>query len=145
MWPMPDKFRTVVTALVTRGDEFLIGKKEAAENHPIGGQWHILGGHLEHGEELEKAVKREVKEETGLESEVRELVDVMTFSWNDDEKDSIRFVYHVEAESRDAEPADDLAEVEWVKPRELAEKLDTLDAERIKERPRQRKFMEAFK
>ncbi|MFB6145173.1 MAG: NUDIX hydrolase [Candidatus Nanohaloarchaea archaeon] len=138
-----DRFRAVVTAFVTYNGKVLIGKKEDDDDHPIGGKWHILGGHLEHGEDIEEAIKREVKEETGLDVEVHQLVDVMTFSWDDDEdEESIRFVYHVEADSDDAEPDDDLSEVKWVEPSDLADALETKDADRVKDRAHQRNFIE---
>ncbi len=75
-----EKFRTVVKALITYRGEVLIGKKEEEDGHPISGEWHLLGGHLEHGEQVEEAIEREVKEETGLEVEVFQTVDVMTFA-----------------------------------------------------------------
>lgn len=137
-----DKFRTVVTALITHKGKLLIGKKEERENHPIGGKWHVLGGHLDYGEGLKEAVKREVKEETDLEVEVRELVDVMSFKWTEEgEKDSLRFVYHVEADSKNANARDDLAEVRWVDPGEIVEELDTQDAYRLQNRQKQVEFL----
>jgi ADP-ribose pyrophosphatase YjhB (NUDIX family) len=33
---------------------------------PFKGFWHVVGGHVEEGESLEEAVKREFREETGL-------------------------------------------------------------------------------
>jgi len=138
-----DRFRTVVTAIITFEGTVLIGKKQQKEGHPISGKWHILGGHLDHGETLENAVKREVKEETGLEVEVHQVVDVMSFDWNSDgQQDSLRFVYHVEAETDEAEARDDLADVKWVRPGNLVEKLETKDAERLQNRENQRKFLE---
>lgn len=138
-----DKFRVVVTALITHRGEVLIGRKEDDDSHPIGGQWHILGGHLDYGESLESAVKREVKEETGLEVEVHQLIDSMSFDWNDDgEEDSLRFLYHVEADSKDSEPRDDLEDVKWVEPSKLKDELDTKDSERLEKRENQKKFLE---
>lgn len=137
-----EKFRTVVTALVSYNGRVLIGKKEEDEEHPIGGKWHILGGHLEHGEELEEAVRREVKEETGLDVEVHQLVDAMAFSWKEDDPENcLRFVYHVESESGDAEAMDDLEEVKWVQPEKLDKELCKKDSERIMKRSRMKNFV----
>lgn len=44
---------------------------------PMKGEWSIPGGALELGETLKAAVRREVLEETGLEIETREIVEVL--------------------------------------------------------------------
>ncbi len=62
-----------VGAVVFRGDEVLIIKRGKP---PFEGAWSIPGGGLEHGERVIDAVKREVREETGLEIEVIALLDV---------------------------------------------------------------------
>lgn len=137
-------FRTVVKALITNNGKILIGKKEET-GHPISGQWHILGGQLEKGEEFEEAVKREVKEETGLEVKIHQIIDVKTFAWDEEEKDSIQGLYHVESDTRDAEALDDLEEVKWVSPENLLDELGEIEASRIRERYRQEKFLEKMK
>lgn len=52
-----------VGAVVFRGDEVLLVKRGKA---PFKGKWSIPGGGLNHGERIEDAVHREVREETGL-------------------------------------------------------------------------------
>lgn len=56
-----DRDRTV---LIRRGTE------------PLLGQWSIPGGTIEVGETLEEAVRRELREETGLEVHVLELIEL---------------------------------------------------------------------
>lgn len=140
-----EKFRTVVKALITYRGEVLIGRKEEEDGHPISGEWHLLGGHLEHGEQVEEAIEREVEEETGLEVDVHQTVDVMTFAWEDDEKDSLQIVFHCEAEEKDAEALDDLSEIKWVKPGEITEFVHSEEAERLEERKDQARFLEKMK
>ncbi len=45
-------------------------------NPPRAGQWSLPGGKLERGETLEAAVRREIREETGLEVEILGLAGV---------------------------------------------------------------------
>lgn len=139
------QFRTVVKALITYQGRVLIGQKEDGEK-PHSGEWHFLGGHLDDDESLEEAVKREVKEETGLEVEVHQIVDAMVFSWDKDgEKDAVQLLYHCEADSQDAEPQDDLQDVEWVDPGELEDELWEEEVKRIEDRDRRSKFVEKLK
>lgn len=137
-----DKFRTVVKGLITYKGEILIGQKEEDDDHPIGGEWHILGGHLEHGEQPEEAMKRETKEETGLEVEVHQVVDVMTWS---DRNQALSVLYHCEAENRDAEAKDDLKDVKWVSADEIKDFVHEDEVERLEDRERQAKFLEKIR
>ncbi|MFB6180957.1 MAG: NUDIX hydrolase [Candidatus Nanohalobium sp.] len=52
-----DLFRVVCTGIVEKDGKVLIGKKEEVEGHPISGEWHFPGGHMDHGETLEDAVE----------------------------------------------------------------------------------------
>ena len=63
-----------VGALIQRGDEFVVVKRE---NEPAKGLWSIPGGLLELGERIYDGVKREAKEETGLDVEINRLLDVI--------------------------------------------------------------------
>lgn len=55
--------KATVGAIIERDNKILLTKR----NHePFKGHWCIPGGHIDFGEEPEQAIKREVKEETGL-------------------------------------------------------------------------------
>jgi 8-oxo-dGTP pyrophosphatase MutT (NUDIX family) len=141
-----DSFKVVVKALITHRGKVLIGQKEEDPEHPIGGEWHFLGGHVKNGEQMGEAVKREVKEETGLSGEVHQIIDVMIFDYSENtEKDAVQTLYHFESDSEDAEALDDLQDVEWVKPEDLLDELGEEEAERAEKRERQRKFLEKLK
>lgn len=58
---------------------------------PMKGHWTLPGGVLEVGESLTQGVAREVREETGLEVEVLELVELLDRIHHEDER--VRFHY----------------------------------------------------
>lgn len=63
---MPPRFHVHVDAIVRRGDQILIMKRAMGN---MSGAWYFPGGSLEEGESPEEAVRREIREETGLEVE----------------------------------------------------------------------------
>ena len=62
-----------VGAVVFRGEDVLVIKRGKP---PFLGKWSIPGGGLHYGERIEDAVRREVREETGLEIDIIGLIDV---------------------------------------------------------------------
>ena len=64
------QFRIGVFALIFRNSEILLALRRDIE------WWNLPGGGLEIGETVEEGVRREVREETGLEVEVDHLVGV---------------------------------------------------------------------
>jgi len=133
-----DKFKTVVKALVTNHGDILVGEKEKDLDHPISGEWHLIEGYLRHGEEIEQAVKEKVKDQTGLEVDIHQTIDIMT---NSHEK-SLQILFHCVADSRNIEASKSLEEVKWVSPEDLEDHLDETELDRIKKRPAQAKFLE---
>jgi len=63
-----------VGAVVLDGDRVLLIKRG---HEPLKGQWSLPGGSVETGETLERAIVREVREETGLDVEVGPIVEVL--------------------------------------------------------------------
>lgn len=87
-------------------------------------------------------MKREAKEETGLEVEVHQVIDVMT--WSDRNK-ALSVLYHCEASSKEAEAKDDLQEVKWVSPDEIKDFVHEGEVKRLEERKEQTKFLEKIR
>lgn len=62
-----------VGAVIFKGTEVLLIKRGHA---PLKGHWSIPGGKIEYGEGLEEALRREIREETGVEISPIGLIDV---------------------------------------------------------------------
>ena len=91
---------------------------EKRKNEPGKGKWSIPGGLVELGEEVEQTVIREVKEETGLEVEKPEHIDVVS-NLEMDEKGRIKYHfviidYFVKLKGGKLKASSDAAELRWV-------------------------------
>ncbi len=106
----------VGTVIICNG-KILLGKRK---NDPGKGKWSIPGGIVELGEDLEQTAIRETKEETGLEVDKPELIDVVNNVLLD-EKGKIRYHfvivdYFVKLKSgapRAARALSDTEELQW--------------------------------
>ena len=108
-----------VGAIVVHNDSLLMVLRGREPNK---GLWTVPGGRVEAGEYLADALKREVREETGIEIEVGELLGVLERRGNDHHFVILDFL----AQPRDdttLTASDDAAEARWVPLREVA-KLD---------------------
>ncbi len=138
-----ENFMVAAGAIVTHKGKVLLGKKVDSDDHPMSGQWHFPGGHIEEGEDPEESAKREVKEETGLEGEIFQLVEVNSSSQVDQGPDNlVRVLYHMEADSDEAEPREDLQEIKWVEPSEVEEEVGGIDKGYMESSERIGKFLE---
>jgi 8-oxo-dGTP diphosphatase len=83
---------------------------------PMKGRWSIPGGLVELGESLTDAVRREVKEETGLEVEVVELIELLDRVYRDDMRVRYHYViadYLCRVTGGEAHAGSDAAEAHW--------------------------------
>jgi mutator protein MutT len=85
----PDRPIVGVGAVVIRDGQVLLVQRA---QEPLSGKWTLPGGAVELGETLEEAVVRELREETGLEVRVLELVEAFERIARD-ESDRPRYHY----------------------------------------------------
>jgi ADP-ribose pyrophosphatase YjhB (NUDIX family) len=105
-----------VGAVVICDGKILLEKRK---NEPEKGKWSIPGGLVELGENVEQTVIREVWEETGLEVEKPEHIDVVDNVIRD-EKGEIKYHfviidYFVKLKGGTLEAKSDAEELKWVK------------------------------
>lgn len=91
---------------------------EKRKSEPGRGKWTVPGGLVELGESAEQTVMREVREETNLEVDQPELIDVVN-SVTTDENGKIKYHfvivdYFVKLKGGTLKAADDAAELRWV-------------------------------
>jgi len=109
-----DRGRTV---LIRRGTE------------PLLGQWSIPGGTIEIGETLEASVRRELREETGLEVRVLELIELFDRIYREpapasanDKRPRFHYViadYLCELVSGEPRAGSDVTDIAWAREEEL--------------------------
>ena len=103
-----------VGVVVFRNEEVLLVKRKKA---PYKGQWSIPGGKQRLGETVTQAVRRELREETGVEVNELTLIDVIDIMVPDEEG---KILYHyIVADYRahwlsgECSPGDDAQDVQW--------------------------------
>lgn len=104
-----------VGAVILKEGKLLLVKRG---NEPAKGKWSIPGGVVELGENLEEAVTRETKEETGLDVEAQRLVDVVD-QMETDEAGRVKYHfvivdYLLKIKSGEAIAGSDVDELKWV-------------------------------
>ncbi len=91
---------------------------------PLKGEWSVPGGMLELGEKLRDGVRREVSEETGLQVEPGDVLDVFDSIFQDEQgRTQYHYVlidYLCRVVSGEAKAGSDVSEVRWVQEEELA-------------------------
>jgi ADP-ribose pyrophosphatase YjhB (NUDIX family) len=111
----PNQPTVGIGAIIVKDSQILLEKRK---NSPGRNKWSIPGGLVDLGENLEKAVIREVKEETCLDVLEVSLIDVVDDIEHDDEgKVKYHFViidYHAKVRSGVPKAASDAGELRWV-------------------------------
>jgi ADP-ribose pyrophosphatase YjhB (NUDIX family) len=104
--------------VVCRGRVLLIRRG----NEPLKGAWSIPGGLLELGEELAEGVRRELKEETGLDVEPLEVLAAFDRIFRDGPRVRYHYVivdYACRWKHGRLRPASDVLDARWVRRQDL--------------------------
>ena len=118
----PKKPLVGVGATVFRNDQVLLIRRG---NPPLYGDWSLPGGRVKEGEDLKKALRREIREECSIDIEVGDLITEFEYIERDDDN---RVKYHYVVFDFKAQyvrgklvRASDALEVRWVPLEQLKE------------------------
>ena len=105
---MPSHFvKAGVAGVILRGDRIVLVRRKYGADR---GKWCIPCGNVEVGEDVRTAVKREIKEETGLDVEVGDVVDAVS-THHSPERSVVGVYFLVKEKGGDLVAGDDAAEV----------------------------------
>ncbi|MDD5732013.1 MAG: NUDIX domain-containing protein [Patescibacteria group bacterium] len=109
-------FRLVVAAVIHDNEgRFLIAQRHLKDSHQPG-VWAIPAGHVETGESsvdiLEENLRREVKEEIGIEINIENFLD--SHSWVDTDYKKVTVVFLCTIKSGEPKALSETNEVRWV-------------------------------
>ncbi len=108
-----------IDAVIIQDDKVLLIQRGVEPNK---GFWATPGGYVEWDETTEQTVAREVKEETGLNVELCQLVGVRS-SPDRHPKQVINLIYRVTVKQGDPRAGDDAQDVKWFPLNSLPEPL----------------------
>lgn len=115
----PDRPILGVGGIVIHGDSVLLVRRG---NPPLKGQWTLPGGMVELGEKVQAAVRREVREETGL--QVKPISLALVFERILRQGGRVQYHYTVldylcQLRGGQLKPGSDVTDARWVRNRDL--------------------------
>ena len=113
------QFFIAIKAIIRRKDGKMLILKRSAEDDHLPEVWETVGGGMDAEETPQEALKREIREETGLEVSVREPFNVFTFRKQTGEfKVGITFL--CDAEDDTVVLSHEHSEYRWIEPEEFS-------------------------
>jgi 8-oxo-dGTP diphosphatase len=113
---MDPMFIVAQKAMIRKGNEFLILKR-SPDRPTYPNHWDFPGGMLEHGEDPEKGILREVSEESGL--KVNVIKPIFCASRNVNDRHVFFVVYECELVSGEIQLSNEHTEFRWANREEI--------------------------
>jgi 8-oxo-dGTP diphosphatase len=108
----------VAAAVMVEGGRVLLTQRKAGTH--LAGAWEFPGGKVEPGEDPRDALRRELREELGIEARVGEVVDVTFHRYEEAGKAVLLLFFEASLEKDSPEPsAIDVAALRWSRCSEL--------------------------
>lgn len=120
--------RTIVCPLIQHDGSYLLCKM-ADDRGVFPGQWALSGGGVEPGEQIEEALRREIREELGDELVLTDIKpwtfsdDIRTKTYPDGSQEEIYMIYLIfdcVAANREVHINEEFQAFAWVRPEELS-------------------------
>ena len=95
---------------ILKDNKILLIKRK---NEPFKGKWALPGGFIEYGEKVEDAVVREVVEETGIKTAIKDLIGIYSDPNRDPRGHTITVVYLLSIKGGVLKAEDDAADAKF--------------------------------
>jgi len=115
----------VTAAIIEKDGEILLTKRLDGVHRE--GKWEFPGGKVNIGENPRETIKREIREELGIDIEADSIFEISSHVYEDADKQVILMAFNCDFKGGDIEKKE-VADYVWVKPEEM-DKYDMVEAD----------------
>ena len=102
--------RLTVDGAILKDKKILLIKRK---NEPYKGKWALPGGFVEYGEKVEDTAVREVYEETGLKTKIRDIIGIYSDPNRDPRGHIVTIVYLLDIQGGKLKGSDDASDAKF--------------------------------